>query len=211
MKLKNTLGLFICSLSGGIREDRPVVKLCWEITGFPRSWILQVVVGGWIVHRLTIDYVESDRATNSLITRAPDWFLNRKHHPNDRDGVNYIGPKLTRNGRGAVPVIASGHSSMTTDCRPRVAQMVKLADNNQFFNERFDIGQLPVRMIQSDVDSWIYDVNQPLPYQIPAQDFLAQQLKGREGGIRRGELVMLSAFSHNEHKVDLTKHYFAKG
>lgn len=238
MKLKNTLGLYICSLLGGIREDRPVVELHPDVNAFPRAWLFQVVVAGWVVHRILVNYVESNLAEVSLMTKAPDWLLNRKHYPTDADGDSYIGPKLTRNGRGAVPVIASGHSSMTADCRPRgmlqytgranyarmslpltpsqvdenrrQAYLIKLADGRPFFDDRFDIGQLPVRMIQTDQDSWLYDMNQPLPYQIPVQDFLAQQLKGVDGGFRRGEMITMAAFSQPQHKVDLTKHYFHK-
>jgi len=114
MKLKNTLGLFMCTMFN-IREDRPVVELHYEsdLQVWSRFVILlKVIVGGWVVHSIEIDSVKATRTdVDSWMWDLPD-----------------TQRQLMLNGRNGVPALASGHSSLTSMCRPKDYQLPVIAN-----------------------------------------------------------------------------------
>lgn len=114
MKLKNTLGLHIESLSISVRVDQPVLELRREVTSFPKSQILQVVVGNWVIHRVAVNSVYMPDA---FLNQMPEWAIYKKNSVGDHDGETQLISKFARNRQSISPVIVSGHHSLTAGWR----------------------------------------------------------------------------------------------
>lgn len=212
MKLKNTLGLYIAALVGSVQEDSATIELYKEHSPFDRLMSFRVIVGAWVVHRFVVEF---KRAAFNDFRDVSDWFPSYKDIPKEKEF--YMARKVLNNGQSGVPTRPSGYSSLTADClavgaSSRPVEVLRTGIKTPFsISALFDNFQPTERMIQCDVDSWIFDRSQPLPHQIPVRDFVAKHLKETGGGFRRGEMITHAAFTQVQGKVDLTKHYLLKG
>lgn len=186
MKLKNTLGLHICTMIGTVAAF-PVIELRTETSTYPWKLMLKVIVGGWDIHSIILERFENSSGMLALKHLPAGGWYGSGRLPELEDVSYWKGRDLQLN--------------LTSMCKPRPHQLPILANIGS-------IGHLSGGLRRGDFTTFgALDRSVFIAAETPPSK--SEFLNGQGYMKRLAELTAKFEFKNIESGQNLSKYYFA--